>query len=111
MVADALSRKSRLEDVARSSEIDSLFNELRRLLLESSQQEEVIASLQEVKATNYDKLKVQQREDLKLMDVRQRDKNGILLYEDCKVISTNWRSRKEYSLKPIWHLTQYILEA
>lgn len=37
LVADALSRKSRIEDIVGSLEIDSLLNGMRRLLLECSQ--------------------------------------------------------------------------
>lgn len=56
-----LSQKFWVKDVVGSSEMDSLLYEMRMLLLESSNQEKVLTSMEEMKATNYDEPKVQQR--------------------------------------------------
>lgn len=46
-----------MEDIVGASRIYSLLNIMRRLLLEISQQEEVLALVQEIRVKDYDELK------------------------------------------------------
>lgn len=77
--------------VDESLEVDPILFRIKSLLLESSQEQEIIASMHKVKVTNFKELKIHQRRDLKLLDFKWRvrklrvpmhfslNKNGILL--------------------------------
>ena len=98
IVADALSRKSHLEDEAEPSELDSLFCGMRRLLIESSQQVEILSSVLDIRVTDFEELKTLQRKDPKLLNIRKRvrksrgplhysmDNDGILRFRDRRVV-------------------------
>lgn len=51
------------------SEVDSLFSEIRRLLMKSSQQEDVITSMHEVRVVDFEELKNHLRRGPKLLDI------------------------------------------
>ena len=98
LVADALSRKSQQVDEAESSDLDSLLYGMRRLLIESSQQEELLSSVLDVRVVDFEELKTLQRRDPTLLAIRKRvrksrgplhyslDKDGILRFRDRRVI-------------------------
>ena len=81
-----------MEDEAEPSELDSLLCGMRRLLIESSQQEEILSSVLDIRVTDFEELKTLQRKDLKLLNIRKRvrksrgplhysmDKDGILRF-------------------------------
>lgn len=57
MAANVLNQKSQVEDVRRFMDIDSLLEGMRKLLLGSSQQDEVLALMEDVRVIDYDELK------------------------------------------------------
>lgn len=59
-VTDVLSRKSHSMDMVESSGVDSLLFKMRRLLVGSAQQEEILASMHKFRVMNFEELKVLQ---------------------------------------------------
>ncbi|XP_041021291.1 uncharacterized protein K02A2.6-like [Juglans microcarpa x Juglans regia] len=74
LVTDALSRKSYSVDKAELSGLDSLLSEIRRLLAASSQQEEVLNSIHDIRVLDFEELKTLQENDSKLLDIKERVK-------------------------------------
>lgn len=73
VVVDALSRKSKAEDSsAYSSEMGSLLNSMRRLLIGDHSEEIILNSIQEFVPLDLEELKSRQRKDRKLMEVISR---------------------------------------
>lgn len=65
-----------------------MWDEARRLLVESSRKEEAIASMQKARVVDFEELKTRQRRNPKLLNIRQRVRKsrGPMHYSSSRMI-------------------------